>query len=251
MSLASAHVFHYRSPRHAARSLIRDRRRLERAPGLIFHRLVFIGSKRSEGFNIGPVDPRRQLALCLWQNDAALARFKRDSPIARAWRTATDEHCEVRMTPFRAHGSYHGVEPLAGLPPGDPGDAPVAMMTFAAIAPRHMWFFWSNIVHARRALVTSPGLIAGTAGPEHLYRGAMTFTIWERLEAATGFSYREQPHKGIVKEVKARDRLIDSMFIRMRVDAAEGSWPAYSRFAPRFTDLAQALAREQATAPRP
>jgi hypothetical protein len=241
MSVASAHVFHFRSPRDAARSLLRDRRQLVRTPGLLFHRLVFVGSKRSEGFNIGWVDPRRQMALCLWADAGALARFKRDSPIARAWRTATDEHCELRMTPLRAHGSYRGAAPLAALPPSAPGDGPVALMTFAAIAPRHLWFFWRSIVHARRKLVDSPGLIAGTAGPERLYRGAMTFTIWDRLDAATGFSYREQPHKGIVKEVKARGRLVDSMFIRMRVDAAEGSWPAYSRFAQRFEALVRAI----------
>ena len=30
------------------------------------------------------------------------------SGIGRAWREGTDEYCEVRMTPFRAHGSYRG-----------------------------------------------------------------------------------------------------------------------------------------------
>jgi hypothetical protein len=239
---ASTHVFHFRSPRDAGRSLLREREDLARTPGLLFHRLVFVGSPRTEGFNIGLVDPRRQMALCLWEDEAALARFERESPVGRRWREATDEYCEVRMAPFRAHGSYRGMEPLAGLPPGRPGDGPVALMTFANIAPRNLWHFWSNIVRARRRLLTSPGLIAGTAGPEHLYRGAMTFTIWEGLDAALAFAYREQPHRGIVRGVREEGRLVDSMFIRLRVQAAAGEWPAYSRFAPRFAELSAGLA---------
>ena len=56
------------------------------------------------------------MAMCLWEDEAALERFQRRSPIARAWREHTDEYCEVLMRPFRTHGSYRGHEPLAGLP---------------------------------------------------------------------------------------------------------------------------------------
>ena len=246
--VASAHVFHFRSFRDAGRSLFRERQRMAGVPGLLFHRLVFVGSPRTEGFTIGVVDPRRQMALCIWEDEAALGRFMRDSPLARRWRAATDEYCEVRMVPFRAHGAYRGMQPLAGLPPARPADEPVALMTFASIAPRHMWFFWRRIVGATRGLLASPGLIAGTAGPEHLYRGAMTFTVWQGIEPALGFAYREQPHKGIVKDVRAGERLRDSMFIRLQPYAAEGRWPARSRFAPGFAGLVSALAPHRARA---
>ena len=79
------------------------------------------------------------------------------------------------------------------------------MWTFANIAPRNLWYFWSGIRRATPVLLGSPGLIAGTAGPEHMYRGAMTFTIWERLDAALDFAYREQPHRGD-REGRARRR---------------------------------------------
>ena len=113
--VASTHLFHYRSFRDAARSLMRDRDVLARADGLLFRRLVFVGSPRREGFTIGLVDPRRQMAMCLWEDEAALAAFKERSPIARAWREETDEYCEVLLEPLRTHGTYRGHEPLAGL----------------------------------------------------------------------------------------------------------------------------------------
>ena len=245
--VASAHLFHFRSARDAARSLFVDRRRLAATPGLRFHRHVFAGSMLTEGFTFGPVDARRQMALCIWDDEAALDRFLGDHPIGRAWRAQTDEYCEVRMVPYRSHGTYRGLEPLAGLPSERPGDGPAAIWTFANIPPRGLWFFWSGIRGAAAKLLIIPELIAGTAGPEHLYRGAMTFTIWERLDAALGFAYREEPHRTIVKVVRDGGRLIDSMFVRLRPYAASGSWPARSRFAPRFEQFKRSLE----TAPAP
>ena len=240
--VASTHVFHYRSLRDAARSLMRDRAQLARADGLLFRRLVFVGSARTQGFTIGLVDPRRQMAMCLWEDEAALARFQRLSPIARAWRDDTDEYCEVLMRPYRAHGSYRGHEPLAGFPARRPTGGPVVMWTFANITPRNLWFFWNGIRRATPVLLRSPGLVAGIAGPEHMYRGAMTFTIWQRPEAALDFAYRRPPHQGIVKDVRAEGRLTDSMFIRFEPFAARGTWPRYSTFAPRFDVFARELA---------
>jgi hypothetical protein len=248
--IASTHLFRYRSLRDAARSLMRDRDVLARADGLLFRRLVFVGSPRREGFTIGLVDPRRQMATCLWKDEAALAAFKARSPIARAWREDTAEYCEILLEPFRTHGTYRGHEPLAGLRARRPGEGPAVMWTFANIAPRNLWFFWRGIHRTTPVLLDAPGVIAGTAGPEHMYRGAMTFTIWERPEDALSFAYRESPHGQIVKDVRADSRLVDSMFIRFRPYAASGSWPAYSRFADRFDAFAAQLT-QRAPAPGP
>ena len=130
------------------------------------------------------------------------------------------------------------------------------MWTFANIAPRNLWFFWNGIHRSTRVLLESPGLIAGVAGPEHMYRGAMTCTIWERPEAALDFAYRKPPHREIVKEVGADGRLIDSMFIRFQPYAADGEWSGYSRFAGRFGEFAlklcaQAPGPHAATTPQP
>jgi hypothetical protein len=240
--VASTHIFHFRSLRDAARSLFVDRRRLASVDGLRYCRHVFVGGLRSEGFTIGVVDPRRQMAMCIWEDEADLERFLGESAIGRAWREATDEYCEIRMTPFRSHGTYRGRAPLATLPASRPGEGPVALWTFAHIPPRGLWFFWNGIRGATRRLLASPGLIAGTAGPEHLYRGAMTFTLWEKVDDALSFAYREQPHRQIVDDVREQGRIVDSMFVRMRPYRASGKWPSTSRFGPAFDRLARSLA---------
>jgi hypothetical protein len=223
------------------RSLARDRHRLACVEGLRFSRHVFVGGLGTEGFTIGPVDPRRQMALCIWDGEQALDRFLQGSPIGRSWRRSTDEYCELRMDPLRSHGSYRGQQPLADMPPSRRSDGPAALWTFANIPPRGLLPFWSSIRHATRELMRSPGLIAGTAGPERMYSGAMTFTIWDCADHALAFAYRREPHKDIVRRVRDEALLTDSMFIRLRPYHVVGRWPARSRFAARFESFARAL----------
>jgi hypothetical protein len=239
--IASTHLFRFSSIRDGARSLLGDRRRLERVDGLRFSRLVFVGSLRREGFTFGFVDPRLQLALCIWDDEQALDAFLSDSPIGRSWRRASHEYCELRMVPFGGQGSYLGFEPLAGIRRQQPTEGPVVHWTFADIAPRGLRYFWGSIRHATTKLLASPGLIAGTAGPERLYRGAMTFTIWRSLDDSVRFAYTQPPHKQIVRRVRRGGILVDSLFIRLTPFAVEGSWPRYSRFGERFDEFARSL----------
>ena len=249
MPVVSVDLFTFRTPAAAARSLARDRHRLAGVPGLRFGRVIFVGSRRSQAMSPGWVDPRRQLAVCVWDDESALEHFRAASPVARSWREATSQHCEVRMRPFRTHGTYTGLEPLAGLP-GRPAPAgPVALLTFANSPVRRIVYFYRGIHRSTATLLASEGLIAATAGPERWYRGGMTFTIWDSLQAALGFSYRREPHRGIVKLVRAESRLIDSMFLRLEPYAADGAWFGWSRFAASFARFADAMPSAPAPAP--
>ena len=247
--IVSAHLFTFGSARDAARSLVRDRARIARTPGLRFARLIFVGSRRSESISPGWIDARRQLAMCIWDDAAALDRFRARSPIARAWRDRSEQHCEVRMTPFRTHGTYMGEEPLAGLGARAAPAGPVALMTFANMPARGLPYFYAGLFRATEVLHASDGLIAAAGGPERLGRGGMTFTIWSSLPDALRFSYRRDPHRGLVKSVRERDRFIDSMFLRLRPYAAAGGWFPWSRFAVGFAQFARSMPSGPAPVP--
>ena len=248
--VVSAHLFTFRSLRAAGRSLRRDREWTARIPGLRFARVIFVGSRRSEAIAPGWVDPRRQLAMCVWDEEAALERFRESSPIGRAWREQTAQHCEVRMRPLRTHGTYMGEEPLAGLPAQTPPPGPVAVLTFANMPARELPHFYRGLARSVPVLHASAGLIAAAGGPERLGRGGMTFTIWNSVQDALGFSYRREPHLGLVKSVGAQHRFIDSMFLRLRPYAAEGTWFQWSRYAAPFADFARSMQRAPAPVPR-
>jgi hypothetical protein len=247
--IVSVHVFTFRSPRDAGRSLVRDRSRLAQVPGLRFARLIFVGARRGEAMTPGWIDPRRQMAMCVWNDDAALDRFRERSPLGRAWRGQTDQHCEVRATPFRTHGTYRGLEPLAGLPAQATPGGPIAMLTFANIPVLGLVYFYRGIHRSNKSLLESDGLIGAVGGPERLGRGGMTFTLWDSLPDALGFSYRREPHRGIVNSVREHGRLIDSMFIRARPYMVDGDWFPWSRFAGRFADFARSMPSAPAPAP--
>ena len=123
-------------------------------------------------------------------------------------------------------------------------------MTFANMPARGLPFFYRGLGRAIPVLHASNGLIAGAGGPERLGRGAMTFTIWDSLEDALGFSYRRQPHRGLVKNVREEDRFIDSMFLRLAPYAIEGAWFPWSRFAAGVDALARAMPSVPAPCPR-
>jgi hypothetical protein len=197
----------------------------------------------------GWVDPRRQMAMCVWDDETALEHFLARSAIGRSWRTQSDQYCEVRMTPFRAHGTYQGLEPLAGLRARSASPGPIAMLTFANIPVRGLVYFYRGIHRSIDPLLGSPGLIAAAGGPERLGRGGMTFTIWESLPHALGFSYRREPHREIVRSVHEHRRLIDSMFFRLQPYAVEGSWFPWSRFATPFEELARSMPSAPAPGP--
>jgi hypothetical protein len=247
--IASAHVFTFRSLRRAGRSLTRDRERLRLIPGLRFARVIVVGSRRSEAISQGWLEPRRQLAMCVWDDEPSLERFLAGSPIGEAWRGRTRHYGEVRMTPFRSHGTYMGEEPLRGLTPRAAAAGPVAVMTFANMPVRGMWHFYRGLARSTPVLHESPGLIAAAGGPERLGRGGMTFTIWRSLPDALAFSYRREPHRGLVRDIHAGPGFIDSMFLRLAPYAATGTWFPWSRFAPGFEELGRAMPSAPAPGP--
>jgi hypothetical protein len=123
-------------------------------------------------------------------------------------------------------------------------------MTFANMPARGLPYFYRGLCRAVPVLHASEGLIAAAGGPERLGRGGMTFTIWDSLPDALGFSYRRDPHRGLVKNVREHDRFVDSMFLRLRPYAVDGAWFPWSRFATPFAAFARSMPRAPARDPR-
>jgi heme-degrading monooxygenase HmoA len=97
----------------------RDRRILQRTPGLQFWRLMGTGNGR----NTGPsVDLRRRALFAVWDDEMSLANFQRSSTVAAAWRLA-EESWHVRLRLISGGGQWRGRDILRDLPvaTGDSG----------------------------------------------------------------------------------------------------------------------------------
>ena len=131
-----------------------DRIRLPRVPGLEFWRLLGTGSGDDTGRG---ADLSRSAVFAVWGDESDLDTFLADGSLARRWRRA-EQSWHVRLRSIGGHGTWKGVDPLAGLDAGS-ADGPVAIITRANVR-RHSWKAFgaaSEVVDAE--LHQAPGLI--------------------------------------------------------------------------------------------
>ena len=150
------------TPGAASRATGAPRRR---CPGLRFARLIFAGARRWEAMTAGWVDPRRQMAICVWEDEAALERFRERSPSGArgASRPISIARCGWRRFALTAPTGVSSRWPACAR--GRPG-GPIAMLTFANIPDRGLVYFYRGIHRSTGSTARRPnGLIAAVGGP--------------------------------------------------------------------------------------
>jgi hypothetical protein len=196
-----------------------DRLRLARVPGLAFWRLLGTGSGDDTGRG---ADLSRSAVFAVWEDEHVLDSFLADSHIARRWRDA-EESWHVRLRSIGGHGTWKGVDPLAGLDAGT-ADGPVAIITRANVRRRSWRAFGaaSEVVDAE--LHRAPGLVDVVGIGETPVGSLATFSLWESLAAARNFAYAMPDHVEVVRRTRAEDWYAEEMFARFEPYASSGTW---------------------------
>jgi hypothetical protein len=197
-----------------------QRRLLRHTPGLGFAKLLGTGSGRT--FTVRDADPGHWGVLATWRSPADAAAFER-GPVARSWARVARERLRVQLRPLASRGAWSRRRPF-GDPPPLPYTGPVAAVTRARLAPRHMATFWRSVPPVSAELHRSPGLRFAVGIGEAPVGLQGTFSLWESADALTGFAYRREPHLAVVRRTVELGWYAEELFARFAVLDVEGTF---------------------------
>jgi hypothetical protein len=204
-----------------------DRIRLSRVPGLAFWRLLGTGRGGDTGMG---VDPRRTALFAVWNDERALDAFLTASAIGRRW-AALEEAWHVRLRSLGGHGTWRGVDPLAGLDHGS-ANGPIAILTRADVRPSAWRAFGRAGQVVDDELHRAAGLIDVVGIGEAPIGRLATFSLWESLDAARRFAYSMPDHVDVVRRTRAENWYSEELFARFEPYASTGRWTSRDPLAP-------------------
>ena len=196
-----------------------DRLRLPRVRGLAFWRLLGTGSGDDTGRG---ADLSRSALFAVWEDESDLDAFLTDSAVARRWQRA-EESWHVRLRSIGGHGTWKGIDPLAGLDEGV-ADGAVAIITRANVRRRSWKAFGAASEVVDVELHRAPGLIDVVGIGETPIGSLATFSLWTSTAAARDFAYKMPDHRDVIRRTRAEDWYAEEMFARFEPYAATGTW---------------------------
>jgi len=203
-----------------------------RAPGVLRSRpdpAVVSGLRYAETTIAAPLgggllprpQPGRVGMIAAWEDDDALEHFLTEHPLAE--RLAGGWHASLE--PLRASGTWSRLQGLPRQALAVDEAEPVAVLTLGRLRLARVVPFLRASATAERQAVADPALLAATglARPAQL---VATFSLWRTASAMREYAYGAggEGHSTAIGAHRAQPFHHESVFIRLRPYASQGSW---------------------------
>jgi hypothetical protein len=191
--------------------LATDARRLRRAPGTRFVKLL--GTGRDGRFGVGSVDATRWAAITV--TDAPV-----DFP---GWDRLALAGCRLVLRPLTSRGRWAGADPFrvepepAGMEPAGRWDGPVLALTRARLRPSRAVTFWRSIGAAAAPLSDAPGRWASFGVGEAPVGWQGTVSLWRHPTDLVNFAYRQPGHRQAIERTLTAGWYAEELFARFAV----------------------------------
>lgn len=199
-----------------------DRRRVWASPGLRFAKLLGTGDGRT--FDVRDADVRRWAILTVWDDDAALRRWRASAPVLAGWRERAESAWQLTLRPLVSRGRWSGRQPFTPTA-GGRHDGEVAAITRARLSLRHAATFWRAVPPVSAALRSAPGLRAAMGIGEAPIGLQGTLSVWRSAEDLRAFAYRGADHRHVVAETTRLGWYAEDLFARFAVIEQIGQPP--------------------------
>lgn len=192
---------------------------ITRLPGSGFLKMLGVG--RDAAFHPAP-NFGIYAILATWDGLDDARSALEGSDIFRRYRAHADEHWSVYLTATRSKGSWDAAEPFE--PNGARGRGPVGILTRASIDRRKLIPFWRSVPAVSEMVPEGAPLRFRIGMGEKPVVQLMTFSIWDDLEAAHAFAYRDGAHLETMRHARKDDWFSEDLFVRFAILDAQGTW---------------------------
>lgn len=217
-SLVTMHV--WRIPAHRIPSALAaaalDPRCVRALPKARFAKLL--GTSR--GFGLRGADLTRWALLASWAS-ADAARAFADSAVVRRWQARSHESWSAVLLPLTSRGRWSHRSPFESTPAG--WDGPVAALTHARLATRHVVAFWRAVPPVAADVARRPGLHAAFGVAEMPVGVQGTFSLWRDADTLRDFAYSGTAHREAIRQTVLRRWYAEELFTRFGVLSTTGS----------------------------
>lgn len=190
-----------------------DRRPLRRARGLQFAK--HLGTGTGHTFTVRDADVHHWGLLACWDT-LADARAVESAPVGQAWERLAHERLRVVLRPLASRGAWSGRQPF-GDPAPSRHEGPVAAITRARIAPRHLVRFWRAVPPVSADLRLVPGLRLAVGIGEAPVGLQGTFSLWDSPDPLVEFAHRRAAHADVVRRTTEIGWYAEELFARFAV----------------------------------